>query len=193
MGGTLSRLIWRLARPLYALLDRAYRRWHRLERVGDIFHVGRETWRGAERRLEDGTALAPGDTVLRLHLDGALAAAESAGGESAAATGRRFARRFLPACRALARRLSDDPRWGDIVAVHTVSWVSPYVGEYWGFEAERLAGGLRNRVIRWHIGNLLAAAEGQDHRRGQPRPWPVALWISRRRLCERYLDEALER
>ncbi len=193
MGRALSRLVWRLARPLYGLLDRAYRRWHRLERVGGIFHVGRESWRGAARRLEDGTLVAPGDAILRLHLDGELAAAGSAGADSAAGTGLRFARRFVPACGALAGRMRDDPGWRDVVAVHTVSWISPYVAEHWGFEAERLAGGLGTRLIRWHMGNLLAAAAGRGFRRRQARPWPVALWISRRRLCERYLGEAAAR
>ncbi len=187
MGSALSGLWWRLAAPAYALVDRAYRRWHRLERVGGIFHVGPARWRGARRRFEDGTVLAPGDTILRIHLDSELAAAESAGGKSVAATGLRFARSFVPACRALARRVSEDPGWGDVVAIHTVSWISPYVCEHWGFEAERLAGGLKTRFVRWHMGNLLAAADG--HRRGRERPWPVALWMSRRRLCERYLDE----
>ena len=187
MGGALRRLGWRLAAPVYALVDRAYRRWHRLERVGGIFHVGRESWRGARRRLEDGTEVVPGATILRIHLDGELAAAESAGGGSAAGTGLRFARRYVAACRALAQRLDADPSWNDVVAVHTVSWISPYVGEHWGFEAERLADGLQARFARWHMGNLLAAADA--HRRGRERPWPVSLWMSRRRLRERYLDE----
>lgn len=189
MGSALSRMFWRLAGRLYGWLDRAYRRWHRLERVGGIFHVGRELWRGAGRRLEDGTEVAPGDAILRLHLDGELAAAVSAGGGSPAATGMRFARRFLPACRDLARRVEEDPAWRDVVAIHSISWVSPYVSEPWGFEAERLADSPKTRLIRWHMGNLLAAAAGQGHRRGLPRPWPVALWISRRRLRQRYLTE----
>ena len=190
MGGALSSLVWRLAAPVYALVDHVYRRWNRLQRVGGIFHVGLERWSGAGRRLEDGTQVSPGDAILELHLDGSLAAAESAGGASAAATGLRFARRFVPACQALARRVDEDPAWADVVAVHTVSWISSYVGEHWGFEAERLADGPRTRLIRWHMGNLLAASDGQEHRRGRPRPWPVELWMSRRRLRERYLTEA---
>lgn len=190
MGRPLSGLFWRLARPVYALLDRAYRRWHRLERVGGIFHVGLESWRGAVRRLEDGTRVAPGDAIVRLHLDGEAAAAGSAGAESAAGTGLRFARRFVPACQALARRIEEDPGWAEVVAVHTVTWISPYVGEHWGFEAERLERGPVTRLIRWHMGNLLAATAGRGFDRARPRPWPVSMWMSRRRLRERYLVEA---
>ena len=157
--------------------------------MGGIFHVGLDRWRGATRRLEDGTRVAAGDAILRLHLDGAVAAAESTGGDSAAATGLRFARRFVPACQALARRLEEEAAWADVVAVHAISWISPYVGERWGFEAERLADGPRTRLVRWHMGNLLAATERQGHREGRPRPWPVELWMSRRRLRERYLAE----
>ena len=190
MGDALSRLIWRLAAPVYALADRAYRRWHRLEEVGGILYAGRATWRGARRRLEDGTEVAPGDPILRLHLDGQSVAAEGTAAGSAAATGLRFARRFVPACRALASRVNEDPVWRDVVAVHAVGWISPYVGERWGFEFERLPDGLRTRLVRWHMGNLLSAADRQGHRRGRPRPWPMDVWMSRRRLCERFGDEA---
>jgi hypothetical protein len=180
-------------RPVFGLLDHAYRRWHRLERVGGILHVGRATWKGAERRLEDGTRVSRGDTVLQLHLDGRLAAAGSVGGGSGAGTGLRFARQFVPACRELAERLEGDPAWAGVVAAHTVSWISPYVAEHWGFEAERLERSVKTRLIRWHLGNLLAAAGGADRRGGRVRPWPVSLWISRRRLCERYLKETTSR
>ena len=192
MGDALSRLGWRLAAPLYALLDRAYRRWHRLERVGGIFHVGLEPWRGAARRLEDGTEVAPGDAVLHLHFDSQMAADEGAGGGSAAGRGLRFARRFTHACQALARRLREDPQWADVVAVHGVSWISAYVAERWGFESARLVDGPRTRFLRWHMGNLLAAAGRPGWRRGRQRPWPMECWISRRRLCERY-GEAVAR
>lgn len=182
LGGALSGLLWRAAAPIYALADRLYRRWYRLEPVGDIFHVGLERWRGAGCRLEDGTQVAPGSIVVRLHFDGQALAAGSAGAVSAAGTGLRFARQFTAGCQALARRLSDDPEWAAVIALHGVSWVSPYVAERWGFESHRLADGPRTRLARWHMGNLLAAAG--DRRR--ERPWPVSLWISRRRLCRRY-------
>ena len=29
----------------------------------------------------------------------------------------------------------------------------------------------------------------QGHRRGLPQPWPMDVWMSRRRLCERFGDE----
>ena len=189
MGGALSRIAWAAA-PVYALVDRVYRRWHGLEEVGGLFYAGRATWRGAGRRLEDGTEIATGDAILDLHLNSQLAAAEVAGTASAAAAGLRFARRFVPACRALASRVRRDPDWRDVVAVHAVGWVSPYVGEPWGFEFERLPAGLKTRLIRWHLGNLLAAADPRSERRGKPRPWPMAMWMSRRRLCERFPDEA---
>lgn len=189
MGAPLSRLSWRAAGRFYALVDLAYRRWHRLEQVGGILYAGRTVWRGERRRLEDGTEVAPGDPILRLHLNSRLAAAAAAGAGSAAGSGLRFVRRFVPACRALAIRVSEDPVWREIVAVHAVGWISPYVGERWGFEFERLPGGLRTRLARWHMGNLLAAADSPDHRRGQPPPWPMAVWISRRRLFEQFLEE----
>ena len=193
MGSTLSRLMWRIAAPINAVVDRAYRRWHRLEEVGGIFYAGRDTWRGARRRLEDGTEVAPGDPILQLHLNGRLVASDGRGSGSAAATGLRFVRRFVPGCQALARRVSEDPVWGDVVAIHAVGWISPYVGERWGFEFERLPKNLRTRLIRWHMGNLLASADHQGHRRGRPRPWPMDVWMSRRRLCERFLTEATGR
>jgi hypothetical protein len=186
MGSALRRLIWRAAAPVYALADRVYRRWHRLEEVGGILLAGRTVWRGARRRLEDGTEIAPGDAILQLHLNGQRVAGDGAGAGSPAATGLRFVRRFVPACRDLARRLSEDPGWHDVVAVHAVGWITPYVGERWGFEFERLPGGLRTWFIRWHMGNLLAAADRQGHRRGRQRPWPMDVWMSRRRLCERF-------
>ena len=189
MGGSLSRPVGRFAASAYDLADRLYRRWHRLERVGGIFHVGLETWRGAPRRLEDGTEVTRGSTIARLHLDSQAVTAGSAGAGSAAGAGRRVANQFVPACQALARRLGDDPRWAAVVALHGVSWISPYVSERWGFEAERLADGPRTRMLRWHLGNLLAVAG--DRRR--PRPWPVAFWMSRRRLCRRYCGSAAGR
>ena len=190
MGGALSRLL-RAAVPFYDLVDRLYRRWHGLEEVGGLFYVGRGIWRGAGRRLEDGTELASGDAILHLHLNSQLVAADAAGSASAAAAGLRFARRFVPACRAVARKVREEPGWRDVVAVYAVGWVSPYVGEPWGFEFERLPGGLRTRFIRWHLGNLLAAATPPGQSRRRPRPWPMAMWMSRRRLCERFLDEAV--
>ncbi len=189
MGASLSRLMWRAAAPVYEVSDRAYRRWNRLEEVGGIFYAGRATWRGAGRRLEDGIEVNPGDPILRLHLNSQLAASDGAEAASPAAAGIRFVRRFVPGCQALARRVSEDPGWRDVVAVHGVGWISPYVGERWGFEFERLPDGLKTRLIRWHIGNLLAAADRAGHRRGHPRPWPMHVWMSRRRLCERFLDE----
>lgn len=185
MGALLSRLLWRAAGPLFALVDHLYRRWHRLERVGQILYAGRVRWGGAPRRLADGTDVRPGDPILRLHLDSQLAAADAAGAGSSAGVGRRFARRFLPACAQLARRLREDDGWRDVVAIRGVAWIGPYVGERWGFEFERLPDGLQTRLIRWHMGNLLAvaAAGGQ---RGE-RPWPFEVWISRRRLCETFL------
>jgi hypothetical protein len=191
MGDTLSRLLRQGAARLYALVDLAYRRWHRLDQVGGILYVGRATWRGQRRRLEDGTEVMPGSPILRLHLNSQLAADVSAGAPSAPGSGLRFARRFLPACRALARRVREDPAWSDAVAVYAVGWISPYVGEPWGFEFERLPAGLRTRLIRWHIGHLLAAAAPAG--RPAPAPWPMAIWLSRRRLLERFLDGALTR
>ncbi len=188
MGGALRRFVRSLAARFYALADAVYRYWNGLEEVGEIFYAGRSTWRGEKRRLQDGTEIAPGDAILRLHLNSQRVAAAGAAGGSAAAVGLRFARRFVPACRALARRLSTDPGWREVVAVHAVGWISPYVGEPWGFEFERLPAGLRTGLIRWHMGNLLAAADPRGRRRGRPRPWPMEIWISRRRLCERFLE-----
>jgi len=188
MGSALRRFARSAAARFYAFVDRLYRRWHGLEEFGGILYAGRSIWRGPMRRLEDGTEVSPGDPILLFHLNSQAAAADGAGAGSAAAAGLRFARRFLPACGALARRVSEDPVWRDVVAVHAVGWISPYVGERWGFEFERLPAGLKTRLIRWHIGNLLAAADSQGSRRGLSRPWPMAVWMSRRRLCERFLD-----
>lgn len=184
MGAFLSRLFWRAAAPLYGLVDRAYRRWHRLEEVGGILYVGRARWRGRPRRLDDGTEVAPGAPILRLHLNSQLAASEGSGAASPAGAGRRFARRFLPACAALARRLETDSGWSDVVAVYGVAWIGPYVGERWGFEFERLPDGFKTRWIRRHMSSLLAVADPRSGRREVP--WPFEIWISRRRLCERF-------
>ena len=184
MGAILRRRFWRAAAPLFALADRAYRRWHGLEEIGGILYAGRARWRGQPRRLADGTAVAPGDPILWLHLNSQLAAADTAGASSPAGAGRRFARRFLPACAALARRLQADPGWSDVVAIHGIAWIGPYVGERWGFEFERLPDGLGSRFARWHMRNLMAVADPESRRRELP--WPFEIWISSRRLCERF-------
>lgn len=181
MGTSLSRLLWRAVAPLYALADRAYRRCYRLEEVGGILYVGRARWRGRRRRLADGTEVAPGDAILKLHLNSQMAA-EGSGAGSPAGAGRRFARRFLPACAALARRLETDPGWRDVVAIHGVGWIGPYVGERWGFEFERLPDGLKTRWIRLHMTGLLTVADPRSGWREVP--WPYEIWISRRRLRE---------
>ena len=187
MGASLSSLLWRAAAPLYAWVDRIYRRWNRLEQVGEILFVGRTHWRGPRRRLEDGTEVQPGATILRLHLNNQLAAAAASAAGTPTGVGRRFARRFLPACTALARRLRDDADWRDVVAVQGVAWIGPYVGERFGFEFERLPGGLKTRFIRWHMASLLAVADPDGGRHAQP--WPFEIWISRRRLCAQFLAE----
>lgn len=190
MGGALNRLRWRLAGRLYGAIDRLYRRGYRLERVGKLLWVRLDVWRGAPRRLGDGTEVGIGDQILRLHLDNQLIAAESGSAETPAASGLRFARRFFPAYRALARRVSEDADWGRAVAVHHIGWIPPH-GERFGFEFERLPDGWRARWIRWHMTNLMMVANPEAGRRERQRLWPMEIWLSRGRLIASFLEEPL--
>ncbi len=192
MGAALSRALWRLASRFYRVLDVLYRRWHRLEPVGKLLYVGRGVHRGEPRRLADGTEVAPGDAIGTLHFDNQFIAGESGAADSAAASGIRFARRFFPAFKALARRASEDPGWSDLVAFHAVGWFPPH-GERYGFEFSRLPPGRRARWLRWHISNLVMAFNPEAGRRERQRLWPMEIWLSRRQLLESFLERRARR
>jgi hypothetical protein len=193
VGGPLSRFFWRAAGAFYGAVDRLYRWWHGLEPAGELLYVGRTVWKGPPRRLADGTELSPGDPLASLHFNNRFIAADGGGAgneaKAAAASGAMgFARSFLPAFRALARKLSEEPRWRDVVAVYAVSWIPPQA-ERFGFEFQRLPDGLRTRLIRWHIGNLMTAANFEAGRRRRGRLWPMEILLSRRLLLENFLRE----
>jgi hypothetical protein len=192
VGNSLSRLFWRASGGLFRAVDAAYHRWHRLEPVGEVFFVGRERWRGPARRLADGTEIAPGDPLVSLHFNNQAIAAASGASDSAAASGLRFARRFFPACRALAAKLHDEPAWREVVAAHAIGWFPPH-GERYGFEFERLPDGPRARWTRWYMLTLIMVANPDAGRRERRRLWPMEIWLSRRRLMESFLDRERRR
>lgn len=185
MGGDLSRLLWRSAAPLLELVDRLYHRRHHLEPIGELLWVGRSLWSGPRRVLADGTEVAPGDPIVTTHFNNQLIAAESGAAASAAASGMRFARRFFPAYRALARKLRDEPGWQDAVAVYAVGWFPPH-GERFGFEFEPLPDGPRTRWLRWYIGLVITVSNPEAGRRERRRLRPMSIWLSRRRLLESF-------
>ena len=62
------------------------------------------------------------------------------------------------------------------------------------FDSGRVSEDETMETIRAGIGKpraLLTLAAGRGRRR--PAPWPVEIWISRRRLCERYGETAVRR
>ena len=90
----------------------------------------------------------------------------------------------------LAKRVSEDPAWRDIVAVHHIGLIPPH-GERFGFEFERLPDGPRARWILWHSRNLMMAANPRAARRERERLWPMEVWLSRGRLLSSFLKDRL--
>jgi hypothetical protein len=181
----------RVARNAMEGVEEAYRRLHRLRRVGPVLLVGEGVHRGRPRRIDEHTVLRPGDPLGVLHFDNrALSRARRERGKGSGGLGGGaflFARLFLEALDALAEEARRDPRLADVPAYHGITWIPPR-GEELGFVSEPLPDGWRTTLRRLHF-RLLLRVFGPGlkavHRRAQ-RLHPHAYWLSRTSLLENF-------
>lgn len=185
MGSTLGSLYpW-----VIMAYDRLYRRWHGLDcpraYVPPILciEVHLNLW---HRCLSDGTIIRPGDRVGMLHLDNRRVVALHGNGVHPGAIGLAFRRDFLASLRRLGALAGPDGPLSSVTAFTAVTLFHRGLRRL-GFEPDR-DGLMWPRLTAAYQRALLATL----HPGGPARVTPLAarhaerLWLSRRRLLERY-------
>jgi hypothetical protein len=182
----MSELLLRRAIGLY---DKIYRSIHRLDTpastVGPAFCVGvRRCFR--RHQLSDGTNVRPSDLIGVLHLNNARVAALHIDRLSSMAVGLEFRRQVLASLRSLAAEASPGGRLATLQAF-TATTIFHTGLRRLGFEVER--GGVAwPGLVAAYQRALLASMHPARSRQLRRSRYDRAcrLWLSRRRLLERY-------
>lgn len=164
-------------------VDSLYQSWHRLEPVGELLLAGRGRYKGEAIRFPDGTRLAPGDPIGRLHfLNARITRLDGTTSRRAAA---QFGRLFLESLGKLAARAARDPADADLVAYGGVSWLAPQLGDPVGFVTTPYPDGLSKRLLALYFRFLIwAFAPARESRQARPTE-PTRFWITRAELLKR--------
>jgi hypothetical protein len=166
------------------IVDRLYRRRHRLSPVGPLLFAGRVRYDGPPRRFADGTELKPGEAVGTLHFDNARIAALN--GTGPGATGLRFRRLLFASLRALAGLSLPARAFGDVAVYRSVGWLRH--GDRIGFIHEPAPDHWRNRCLAVHVRLLVWAFAPPGGTALDARPELTVTWLTRRALLERFGD-----
>lgn len=164
-------------------VDDLYHRRHELQPVGEVLYAGRARYRGPAMEFADGTRLAPGDFIGKLHFNNARFARIEA--DSAARAARHFARLMLASMHGLADRARRDAGFADLAVYHAVTWLPPH-GRGVGFVTEPFPAGPRNRLIAAYCRLLIWAFAPAEQTRASARPEPTVYWLTRRELLTRF-------
>jgi len=178
-----ARAMRRVVQAGMGRVDTLYRRWHRLQPVGEVLYAGRTRYRGAVREFADGTRLAPGDFIGTLHFNNARFPALEA--DTAARAALRFARLMLESMHALADLARRDPMFADLPVYHAVTWLPPH-GQRVGFVAEPFTDGLRKRLLTAYFRLLVWTFAAAEQTRATARPDPTVYWLTRSQLTGRF-------
>lgn len=164
-------------------VDHLYRRYHRLQPVGEVLSVGRRRYRGSTLAFDDGTRLVSGETIGTLHFNNARL--RQLDGRTPAAAGTAFARLMRTSLAILAEKARHDPAFSGVAAYHGVTWLPPH-GRAIGFTTRPLPDGTRTRLLARHFQLLIWAYAPGQRVRGRVRPVPIAYWITRRALLQHF-------
>jgi hypothetical protein len=173
----------RLLRSALERVDAHYRRRSRLAPVGPLLYIGFERHDGVPCRFADGTQLAKGDWIGRLHFNNSRAAALEA--ESRLQAGVRFARLLRTSLAELAERARSESAMREVTVYEGVTWLRAHGGNV-GFDAEPLPRGLRRwllglhfRLLIWTFAPVARASAARDVA-------PHRFRITRRALIESF-------
>lgn len=176
---------WRLLNTCYLSYDRAYRRWHKLEPVGDFLQVKKEHYQGQPQALRDGTQINEGDTILALHFNNDYMAQLHAGNEKASS--RRvvwlFGKALISSMTQLHQDLQTQYTTDDIKAITGVTWFKTH-GDKVGFESHPLPPGWRRWVLHWQFRLLLLALFPQLKAHRNSELVPHRFWLTPSQLRE---------
>lgn len=160
-----------LLRDALGYVDERYRERCRLAAVGPLLYLGLERYAGAPRHFTDGTRLATGGWIGRLHFNNARAAALEA--ESRLQAGVRFARLLRDSFAELAERARSESVMREVTVYEGITWLRAHGGAV-GFDAQPLPHGPKRWLLGAHFRLLIwafapvarasAAREVQPHR-----------------------------
>lgn len=163
-------------------VDQRYHRAHRLEPVGPILYVGRDTYRGPTIQFADDTLLEVGDEVGTLHFNNARFT--QLGAQTATGTALAFVRLMAESLHGLARKARSDTRYRDLAVYHAVSWLPGY-GDRIGFVTAPYPDGVKKRLMAAYF-RLLIWAFAPMARSREARPDPHYYWLTRKELLARF-------
>jgi hypothetical protein len=170
------------SRRVLELVDRVYRRSHRLTPVGPLLHVDTSApaqW-GPAPRGSSRDALVVG----HLHIDNSRAAAVGAGTRRQSAV--RVARLLRDSFAELAVRARNDARFRELPWYEGVTWFAPH-GEAVGFESQPLAAGWRRRWLALHFRMLVWAFSASGDWRALEGLAPRRFRITREALIAHFM------
>lgn len=175
-----------VAQRCLGTVDRVYRRWHRLRRVGPVMYIGRTRYRGPERQFPDGATLHPGDLIGTMHFDNERLAALA--NQSTSAIGLHFARLVFPSLRRLGDLLQTDEAFREVAVVQGVGWF--HHGAELGVVNEPVPSGPRRLFLALYLRLLVWAFAPDEHRARSARPEPTVTWLTRGVLLTRFARES---
>jgi hypothetical protein len=168
-------------REVMLAVDRGYRRRRRLQPVGPVLLVGRESYDGPAKTFPDGTTLAAHSAVGTLHFNNEFTTALVAPDRHR--FGLKFGRLMRASMTELAR-LADGWRREGIEVYRGVTWLRPH-GLRVGFTSEPFPEGLRRNLLIAHF-RLLAWMLGPAGGRPRQLPEPRVFWITRNALEQHF-------
>jgi hypothetical protein len=184
---TTPRLLQSHGRPLLrgALerIEAIYRRRSRLAPVGPLLYIGIERHDGVACEFPDGTQLAKGDWVGRLHFNNTRAAALEA--ESRLQAGVRFARLLRASLAELAEKARSESAMREVAVYEGVTWLRAHGGAV-GFDAQPLPRGLRRWLLGLHFRLLIWTFAPVAHGSAARDVAPHRFRITRRALIDSF-------
>jgi len=173
----------RVAQSGLGRVDDFYRNRHRLQPVGEILYVGRSRHRGPPLQFADGTRLATGDMVGKLHFNNARFLQIEA--ETSRGAASRFVRLMLESLHILADKARQDPVFSDLTVYHAVSGLPPH-GQRIGFITEPFPEGIWKGLIAAYFRVLVWVYAPAAQTRASAKPAPTVYWLTRKELLQRF-------
>jgi len=143
-----------LLRGALERIDVLYRERRRLAPVGPLLYLGLERHGGVPCQFRDGTQLATGDLIGRLHFNNSRAAALEA--ESRLQAGVRFARLLRCSFAELAERARSEDAMREVSVYEGITWLRAHGGAV-GFDAQPVPDGPRRWLLGAHFRLLIWA------------------------------------
>jgi hypothetical protein len=172
-----------LLRGALEYVDARYRERCRLAAVGPLLYLGLEQHAGAPRQFPDGTRLATGAWIGRLHFNNARAAGLEA--DSRLQAGVRFARLLRDSFAELAERARSESMLRDVTVYEGITWLRAHGGTV-GFEAQPLPNGPRRWLLGAHFRLLIWAFAPVARASAAREVAPHRFQITRRALIESF-------